>query len=433
MKKTRKSKRLLEKNFRAFKELLKIIKHYFPNFNHLMSSVSDPRHQSYITYSQEEILFFRILSYCCHFKSMREMNRELNNDNVIQTSRLLFGKDSEEVPHGDTINNYLEEVSIDQLRHILREMLRDLMKKKFFDGYKINNKYYHMIIDGVEIFSFKKEKINGSIKKEHADGPRYYTMMLVAVIERDNIVIPIDFEPIENEGLVYDKQDCEQNAAKRLMDRIKKHFKRMEICVSGDALYFNEPMLKELKDKNWRYIITYKEGRAPSVAEYYKTLEEHNDLNIVEKGEKRYDYYNGVEYKEEKINMVRLKENDKTFWYAVDLTIKENNVEKTIKKGRNRWKIENKEFNDLKTKGYNMEHAYSYDENAVKGHFILLMIAHIIMQLMEMYERNKGIFETIHKISQRIKEALRTQPLSASDVLDISTPIHLSRISLQIL
>lgn len=349
-----------------------------------MSSVSDPRHQSYITYSQEEILFFRILSYCCHFKSMREMNRELNNDNVIQTSRLLFGKDSEEVPHGDTINNYLEEVSINQLRHILREMLRDLMKKKFFDGYKINNKYYHMIIDGVEIFSFKKEKINGSIKKEHADGPRYYTMMLVAVIERDNIVIPIDFEPIENEGLVYDKQDCEQNVAKRLMDRIKKHFKRMEMCVSGDALYFNEPMLKELKDKNWRYIITYKEGRAPSVAEYYKTLEEHNDLNIVEKG-------------------------------------------------RNRWKIENKEFNDLKTKGYNMEHAYSYDENAVKGHFILLMIAHIIMQLMEMYERNKGIFETIHKISQRIKEALRTQPLSASDVLDISTPIHLSRISLQIL
>ena len=99
-----------------------------------MSSVSDLRHQSYITHSQEEILFFRILSYCCHFKSMREMNRELNNDNVIQTSRLLFGKDLEEIPHGDTINNYLKEVSINQLRHILREMLRDLMKKKFFDG-----------------------------------------------------------------------------------------------------------------------------------------------------------------------------------------------------------------------------------------------------------------------------------------------------------
>ena len=29
-------------------------------------------------------------------------------------------------------------------------------------------------------------------------------MMFLAVIERDNIVIPLDFEPIENE-IVYDK------------------------------------------------------------------------------------------------------------------------------------------------------------------------------------------------------------------------------------
>lgn len=78
-----------------------------------------------------------------------------------------------------------------------------------------------MIIDGVEIFSFKNKKIESSIKKEHVDGLRYYTMMLVAVIERNNIVIPIEFEPMENEGLKYGKQDCEHEAAKRLMKRIK--------------------------------------------------------------------------------------------------------------------------------------------------------------------------------------------------------------------
>lgn len=101
-----------------------------------------------------------------------------------------------------------------------------------------------------------------------------------------------------------------------------------------------------------------------------------------------------------------------------------------VKTGRKRWKIENKGFNDLKNKGYNLGHIYSYDENAVKGHFILLLITHMIMQLMEQYERNRGIFETIHKMAQRIKEALRTQPLSASDLRDIIQPLHLSRISL---
>ena len=35
---------------------------------------------------KEEILFFRILSYCYHFKSMREITRELNNDHGMETT-----------------------------------------------------------------------------------------------------------------------------------------------------------------------------------------------------------------------------------------------------------------------------------------------------------------------------------------------------------
>ena len=46
--------------------------------------------------------------------------------------------------------------------------------------------------------------------------------MLVAVIERDNMVIPLDFKPIENVGIIYAKQDCKINTAKRMMKRIKQ-------------------------------------------------------------------------------------------------------------------------------------------------------------------------------------------------------------------
>lgn len=429
MKKTRKEKRISENGFRSFKELIKIIRHYFPDFNKLLSQIDDPRHQSFITYMQEEILFTRIISYCCHLKSMKEINRELNNDNVIKSFKYLFGEELEEIPHGDTINNYLKEVEINQLRNILYEMVRHLMNKKFFDGFKINNEYYHVIVDGVELFSMKAQKIEGSIKKEHHSGTRYYTMMLVAVIERDNMVIPLDFEPIENE-IIYDKQDCEQKAAKRLMKRIKHNFKRMKICFSGDALYFSEPIIKMIEEYHWKYIITYKEGCSTSVTEYYDILEKNNDLNTAVKGEKVYDYYNGVEFKEMEINIIRLKTKGKTFIYATNFKISDSNIERMIKNGRKRWKIENKGFNDLKNKGYNLGHIYSYDENAVKGHFILLLMTHMIMQLMEQHERNREVFETIHKMALRIKEALRTQPLSANDVRDIIQPLHLSRISL---
>ena len=49
-------------------------------------------------------------------------------------------------------------------------MVRHLMNKKFFDGFKINNEYYHVIVDGVELFSRKAQKIEGSIKKNIITG-----------------------------------------------------------------------------------------------------------------------------------------------------------------------------------------------------------------------------------------------------------------------
>ena len=36
--------------------------------------------------------------------------------------------------------------------------------------------------------------------------------------------------------------------------------------------------------------------------------------------------------------------------------------------GKTRWKIENKSSNDLKNHGHYLKHAFSYDENAVKGY-----------------------------------------------------------------
>lgn len=51
--------------------------------------------------------------------------------------------------------------------------------------------------------------------------------------------------------------------------------------------------------------------------------------------------------------------------------------------GRIRWKIENQGFNTQKNGGYELEHAYSENENATKCFYYLLQIAHILNQLME--------------------------------------------------
>lgn len=435
MKTTRKMKREAMKKYNAFKDVFAVIKHYFPDFIELLSHISDPRHQSYITYSSIHLIMTRLFSFFCHHRSLRHMNESFNNECVINNFKILFDAEYDEIPHGDTINNYFKNISIDQLREVIYGMVRDLIKKKCLIDYRIQQKYYQVIIDGVGMHSYHINHIDGSLIKRHNDEKTtYHTDMLVAYMAMGNVMIPIDFEPIENVGIVYDKQDCEMNAAKRLLKRIKRNFKRLQICISADALYFNDPMIKLVESLHWKYIFTFKEGCSKEAAEYYEALQNGGDTVVHEKHNSRYEYYNGVEYKDNIFNMISYTKKDEEgntveyFCYATNLRISEGNYKKMIEICRGRWKIENKGFNELKNHGYHMKHAFSYDENAVKVHFVLMLISHLIMQLVEHYEKSLGRFETIRKLGEDIKEALRNAILSATDIRDIATRFYISRL-----
>lgn len=45
------------------------------------------------------------------------------------------------------------------------------------------------------------------------------------------------------------RQDCETNAAKRLLKRIKKDDPRLPICIQGDALYATEPVMRLCREE----------------------------------------------------------------------------------------------------------------------------------------------------------------------------------------
>ncbi len=52
-----------------------------------------------------------------------------------------------------------------------------------------------------------------------------------------NIIISLDTEFIENENENVIKNDCEINSAKRLLERLKKDYPKLPVCIQGDALY----------------------------------------------------------------------------------------------------------------------------------------------------------------------------------------------------
>ena len=90
-----------------------------------------------------------------------------------------------------------------------------------------------------------------------------------------------------------------------------------------------------------------------------------------------------------------------------DLAITDKNIKETINLGRKRWKIENEGFNIQKNETFDIGHLYSKEETAIKVHYLMIQIAHIIRQLLE-----KGVKELkelklkLKEISQKIKEQL---------------------------
>lgn len=90
-----------------------------------------------------------------------------------------------------------------------------------------------------------------------------------------------------------------------------------------------------------------------------------------------------------------------------DLSISDKNIKETIEIGRKRWKIENEGFNIQKNGTFDIGHLYSKNQTAIKVHYLMIQIAHILRQIME-----KGIKEIkelklkLREISQQLKQEL---------------------------
>ncbi len=89
--------------------------------------------------------------------------------------------------------------------------------------------------------------------------------------------------------------------------------------------------------------------------------------------------------------------------------------------GRCRWKIENEGFNIQKNGGFNLGHAYSTGQWQIKNFYVLLQIAHMILQLMEcrslLGADCKRLFGSIRNLARRLAESIRNRliPPEATD------------------
>ncbi len=411
----RKERRENRKELDLLSEIINIIKQYFPELISKFDGLTDLRNQSYVKYKMKVVSIVRLLGLICEIKSMNELSREFNTEETIKNIAKICELNLDEIPHHDTINDVFETIKISELEEIRKYMIIRLIRNKMLQKYKIRGKYYHVIIDGTGLATSRKKYNQNCLVKNKTDKngneyQEYSTYVLEAKLVVGNMVFSIGTEFVENECEDVDKQDCETKAFNRLAEKIKKEYPRLKIIISEDALYASKPVLDICKAKGWKYIIRLKEGAIPTLyKEFTKITKEINDGN--ESTKKDYEFVNKIEYKDYKINIIKYSETKKDtiteFVYMTDLPITNKNIEESIVLGRKRRKIENEGFNIQKNGTFDIGHLYSKNTIAIKAHYMMIQIAHIIRQLLEKWcIKLKELKLKLKEISQLIKKTL---------------------------
>ena len=419
---------------RGLVEWIRILYHFFEDFTKWIEQMKDPRNQSYITYTQSDLVYMALLKNICSLKSMRQMEECFNEEQCIDTLRYLSGdRHLSEMPHYDTLNYYLEKLPPEELSQVRRKMVASLVRRKQFYKNRLLEKYWRVVLDGTQLYYFREKHCENCLKSTVVDEngkktEKYYHRVLEAkLLLGEKLVISLGTEFIENESEDVKKQDCEINAAKRLLGRIKKEYPRMPFCIQGDALYEVEPVMEICREKGWRYLFTHKDSRQQKVAEAYSWIirEEPNEVRNIGKEKGRGRYANDVDVtagKKEKMNVYEYRYEtpegkEICFQWVTDIELTKTNLKEMITAGRGRWKIENEGFNAQKNGIYDIEHLNSRNSNAMKNHYLLTQIADLVMQIyLAWTPLEKELRQSIKSTSSRLLESFRRQPITPEDV-----------------
>jgi hypothetical protein len=307
----------------------------------------------------------------------------------------------EGVPCDTHMREILDPVSPESLRPLFKSVFRQLQRGKALEEMAFLDGHYLVALDGTGYFSSKQIHCASCLHKVHRNGSiTYYHQMLGAAIIHPDVreVIPLMPEPIvKQDGAC--KNDCERNAAKRFVAKLRQDHPHLKFIVTEDSLSSNAPHIETLKAHGLHYILGVKEGDHAALFEQVQAAEQAGRVTYYERHDRaaglvhRFRFVNDVPLNasnaDVRVNFIEYWEmgDDKGqhFSWVTDWWVTKRNVYRLMQGGRARWKIENETFNTLKNQGYNFEHNYGHGQQNLSVVFaVLMMLAFLVDQTQQL-------------------------------------------------
>jgi hypothetical protein len=304
------------------------------------------------------------------------------------------------VPCDTSMREILDPLQPESLRPLFKHVFGALQRGKALEEMVFVEGHYLLALDGTGYFSSQQIHCESCLETHHRNGTVTYRhqMLGAALVHPDQReVIPLMPEPIITQDGT-DKNDCERNAAKRLIVKLRQDHPHLKLIVTEDSLSSNAPHIEVLQDHNMHYLLGVKEGDHAYLFAQVATAERAGRVTYYD----RHDAATGLRHRfrfvsdmplnasnsDRRVNFLECWEwdNDKVqhFSWVTDLRVNKGTVYQLMRGGRARWRIENETFNTLKNQGYHFEHNFGHGYQHLSVVFaVLMMLAFLVDQVQQ--------------------------------------------------
>jgi hypothetical protein len=320
------------------------------------------------------------------------------------------------IPSDTQMRAVLDPVSPLPLRTLFVKLFHLLAAVGVVKQYHYWQQHVIVSIDGVEHFSSTKIHCDHCTTRRRRNAKTsYHHSGLAAVLlhpDRQE-VFPLDFEAVlKPDGSR--KNDCERQAAKRLCTALHERYPDLSLILVEDALYANAPHIRQITGYNWKYVLNVKPDSHQSLEKQFAgrrargQVKEHRQIDA--RGVQHYFAWSNDlclcdSAVDVKVNYLLYERTDrqgqvKRWTWITNLPLRASTVERVMRAGRGRWKIENETFNTLKNQGYHFEHNYGH------GYLNLATVLALLMLLAFTVDQ---IQQHCWKLFQQVRAGLRTK------------------------
>ena len=171
---------------------------------------------------------------------------EFNNERTVREADLKTVYKINKAPSDSGMREILDPVSPDLFNSIFSGLYKRLKATGIIKSFEYFDDHILCSLDGVHHFSSERICCDKCIAYNKTSGKkeyRHYTLSSVIMHPDKSVVFPIAHEAIlRQDGSK--KNDCEHNAAKRLLPRIKEILDDQKAVIIEDALSSNGPHIK---------------------------------------------------------------------------------------------------------------------------------------------------------------------------------------------